>query len=202
MPWIATNNYLGLADMQNNALLVASYGYSQGWTKNAISAILGNMQAESSINPGIWESLIPYGGGYGLVQWTPYTKYSNWATGMGYTWQNNGDAEMERISYEAQNNIQWFYNAEIGIAPPISFQQFLESTDNINTLSNYWLWFYEHPADPYAGTQALRQQYTQYWYNYIPDDPGPGPDPPEPPEPGYIPYWLMFKFNDWKKKWR
>lgn len=197
MAWISGNRYLTLAEMQNNAELVAQYGYYNGWTLNAISAILGNMQAESSINPGIWESLTAWSGGYGLVQWTPYTKYSNWATSQGYAWQNNGNAELERISYEAQNGLQWFYNAEIGMAPPITFQQFLNSTDNINTLSNYWLWFYEHPADPYAGTQATRQGYTQYWYQYLTDNP-PDPDPPDPPDPGMeFPYWLLFKFKDW-----
>lgn len=189
MPWISGNYYLNTAQQQNNALLITSYGYANGWTKNAIAAILGNMQAESSINPGIWESLNPYAGGYGLVQWTPYTKYSDWATAQGWIWQDNGDAELERINYEAANNLQWFYNAQIGMAPPITFQQFLQSNDNINTLSNYWLWFYEHPADPYAGTQALRQSYTQTWYNFIPD----------PPTPGNIPPWLLFKFNEWRR---
>lgn len=188
MPWVSGNYYLGTAEQQNNALLVAQYGYSHGWTKNAIAAILGNMQAESSINPGIWESLNPYAGGYGLVQWTPYTKYSDWATQQGYFWQDNGDAEMARISYEAENNLQWFYNGEIGMAPPITFAQFLTSTDNINTLSNYWLWFYEHPADPYAGTQAYRQSLTQNWYNFIPDGPT-----------SQLPIWLLFKFNDWRR---
>ena len=185
--WISGNYYLGLSDMQNNAILVANWGYEHGWTKNAISAILGNMQAESSINPGIWESLNPYGGGYGLVQWTPYTKYSDWATAQGYSWENNGDAEMLRIAYEAQNNLQWFYNSQIGMAPPITFAEFLVSDLPINTLSNYWLWFYEHPADPYESTQALRQQYTQYWYNYIPDGPT-----------TQFPIWLLFQFDKWR----
>ncbi len=203
MAWVSSNSYLSYADMQNNALIIADICYSWGWSKNAISAMLGNMQAESSINPGIWESLIPYGGGYGLVQWTPYTKYSDWATEQGYSWEGNGDAEMARILYESQNNIQWFYNAEIGIAPPITFTEFTTSTADINTLSNYWLWFYEHPADPYWATQQLRQSYTQYWYDYIPDEPGPGPGPgpgPDPPGPGpgIFPYWLLFKFDDWR----
>lgn len=192
MAWISGNYYLSQAEMENNALEVTAFGYANGWTKNAISAILGNMQAESGINPGIWESLTPYGGGYGLTQWTPYTKYSNWATSEGYTWQDNGQAEMERIAYEAANDLQWFYNAEVDRYPPMTFAQFLVSNDHIYDLSNYWLWFYEHPLDPYAGTQAIRQGYTQNWYNFIPD---PGPQPP-----GTIPIWLLFKFNDWRKR--
>ena len=65
--------------MQNNAVLLWSYFKAQGWTLNAVAAMLGNMQSESTINPGIWEGLDPFVGGYGLVQWTPYTKYSDWA---------------------------------------------------------------------------------------------------------------------------
>ena len=190
--------------MANNALIITQYFYSQGWSKEAISAMLGNMQAESSINPGIWESLSPYGGGYGLTQWTPYTKYSDWATAQGYTWQDNGDAECERIQYEANNNLQWFTNAEVGISPPITFSQFTTSTLNVDTLSNYWLWFYEHPANPYYETQQLRASYSRYWYNYIPDpDDPPDPDPPDPPDPDpplpewsewFI--WMMFKMKE------
>lgn len=183
MPWISGNYWLQQAAMENNALIIANYGYAHGWTRNAIAAILGNMQAESHINPGIWENLTPYGGGYGLVQWTPYTKYSQWATNNGYEWQDNGDAELARISYEAANGIQWFYNSEIGMAPPITFQQFLSSTLSVDTLSNYWLWFYEHPRDPYAGTQAYRQGLSRSWYNFIPAS-------------GTIPIWLLFKFKD------
>ena len=55
--------------MQNNAVLLWSYFKAQGWTLNAVAAMLGNMQSESTINPGIWEGLDPFVGGYGLVQW-------------------------------------------------------------------------------------------------------------------------------------
>lgn len=197
--WISGNYYLGQSDMENNALLVAQYGYTHGWTKNAISAILGNMQAESTINPGIWERLTTdpeafyqqwgYYPGYGLAQWTPYQKYRDWAISAGYTqWENNGNAEMERITYEAQNGLQWFSNSQLGIDPPITLQQFLTSTLPVNDLSNYWLWFYEHPADPYAGTQAYRQGLSNAWYNFIPDGPT-----------TQFPYWLLFQFDKWRR---
>lgn len=199
MPWIGGNYYLNQSQMENNALLVAQFGYQHGWTKNAISAMLGNMQAESGINPGIWEELnddpndfynthgrFP---GYGLTQWTPYTKYASWAVVNGYDpWQNNGPGEMARIAYEEAHNEQWSRNDELGIDPPITLTEFMHSTDNINTLSNYWLWFYEHPADPGPTTQAIRQANTNYWFNFIPDNPL-----------GTIPVWLLFKFNQWRR---
>lgn len=203
MAWISGNYYLNQSEMENNALEFTTIGYAKGWTKNAISAMLGNMQDESGINPGIWEMLISdpqtfyniYGRypGYGLTQWTPYTKYSIWATAEGYTWQDNGPVEMDRISYEAVNGLQWDRNNELGIDPPITLSQFLVSNLHIYDLSNYWLWFYEHPADPGVTTQTRRQNFTQYWYDFIPD---PGP---QPPQPGNIPPWLLFQFDKWRR---
>lgn len=182
MSWTSGNRYLTQAEMQGNAQMVARYAKTDGWTKIACAAVLGNMQAESGINPGIWENLTPYAGGYGLAQWTPYTKYSDWATGEGYTWQDNGDAELARISYEAANNLQWFRNAEIGMDPPCTFEMFLrDGLYDLQTSTNLWLWFYEHPADPGPTTQDLRYSYAQQWYDFITWTD--------------IPVWLLFKFK-------
>lgn len=180
--WIAGNRYLTVAETTNNADMVYNYAIRKGWSKNAISAMCGNMQAESGINPGIWEGLTEYSGGYGLTQWTPYTKYSEWA---GTGWENNGNKQMDRIAYEAANNLQWYYNSEVGMSPPITFPQFLVSTLPVATLSNYWLWFYEHPADPGTSTQGTRAAYSAAWYKHFPDT----------PTPGDVPSWLLFKFK-------
>ena len=76
MSWTISNNYLTEAQMQGNALEVWKYFSGKGWTLNAIGGILGNMEKESNINPGLWQSLKEgnYSGGYGLVQWTPATQ--------------------------------------------------------------------------------------------------------------------------------
>lgn len=190
MDWIYGNRYLNDEEMLNNAQIVQEYGLASGWTPNAICAILGNMQTESTINPGVWQDLIPYSGGYGLVQWTPYTKYSNWA---GIGWQNNGEKQLERIDYEAANNIQWFYNSEIGQAPPYPFSAFLANdTTPIATMANYFLWFYEHPANP---IQPARAEQALAWYEALDWDTPPGPEPPEPPEPQNVRWWILFKFR-------
>lgn len=182
--WISGNRYLSTPEMQNNAEMVMQYGTRHGWSLNAIAAICGNMQSESGINPGIWEGLNPYSGGYGLVQWTPYTKYSDWATAQGLTpWEDNGEAEMQRISYEAANNLQWFRNGELGLDPPITFAQFLTSTEDVGTLANYWCWFYEHPANP---NQPERATQAQAWYEYLSHIERP------------LPVWLLFNFSKWR----
>lgn len=83
---ISNNKYLTQGEMESNAKEIYIYLSDKGWTINAISGLLGNMQRESTINPGLWQSLKEgnYSGGYGLVQWTPATKYTNWAKANGY----------------------------------------------------------------------------------------------------------------------
>lgn len=190
MGWAYGNRYLSQSEMENNARIVQSYGMTEGWTRNAICAILGNMEEESTINPGIWgdydSSNIPHA--YGLTQWNPYTKYSNWA---GSGWQNNGNKQLARISYEITNNLQWFYNSQIGMAPPYTFSAFVtDSTTALGTMADYFCWFYEHPTNP---NQPARAANAQYWYDFLNwTDP---PDPPPPDPPSHLPYWLLFKFR-------
>lgn len=186
MSWTARNGYLNQAEMEGNAREIIAYARQEHWSKTALAAILGNLQAESGINPGIWENLTPYQGGYGLTQWTPYTKLQLWADAEGLTWIDDGDTQLQRISYEAQNNLQWFYNSEIGMAPPISFEDFLHDDNyTLQNMTNFWLWFYEHPADPGPTTQATRFAYAEDWYDFIGNY-------------GTIPIWLMFKMRQMK----
>ena len=138
MAWISGNRYLSLSEMQNNADIIHYFFRAAGWTDNAIAAMLGNMQSESTINPGIWEGLVPYDGGYGLVQWTPYTNYSNWA---GDGWQDNGQKEMERIIYELNNGLQWYATTKYDM----SFEDFTTSQDTPSYLAQVWLYNYERP---------------------------------------------------------
>lgn len=67
------------------AKTIWDYLVSQGWSKTAVAGLLGNMQSESGIIADRWESDIVgnMSGGYGLVQWTPASKYINWANANG-----------------------------------------------------------------------------------------------------------------------
>lgn len=46
-----SSNSLNMEQMQINAVYLYTALTEKGWTLNAIAGILGNMQAESSINP-------------------------------------------------------------------------------------------------------------------------------------------------------
>ena len=79
-----TTSTLSTAQMDKNAKYVYDFlTGSGGFTKQAACGVLGNMQQESKINPGIWEILPSTAKGYGLVQWTGATKFLNWAKDNG-----------------------------------------------------------------------------------------------------------------------
>ena len=173
MAWITGNRYLSMSEMQNNADIMHYFFKSQGWTDNAIAAMFGNMQTESTLNPGIWENLEPFVGGYGLVQWSPYTNYSNWA---GENWQDNGPKEMERIIYELENGLQWISTTLY----PMTFREFVVSELTPAYLAQVWLYNYERPT---VKPQPARSTQANKWYEYITGI---------TPVTG-IPIWLLFK---------
>ena len=47
---------MNMDEMKINAIYIYSALSDAGWTLNAIAGILGNMQSESAINPGRWQS--------------------------------------------------------------------------------------------------------------------------------------------------
>lgn len=51
-----SSNTLTLEQMQLNATYIYNALINDGWTLNAIAGMLGNMQSESAINPGRWQS--------------------------------------------------------------------------------------------------------------------------------------------------
>lgn len=160
MPWISGNRYLSIDEMTVNAQEIMNQLTSRGWTKNAVAGMLGNMQTESTINPGVWESLSPnVNNGYGLVQWTPATKLISWAEseGLDYT---SGDAQLQRIDWEVANNQQWIATSQY----PMSFQEFKVSTLTPEYLAQVFIRNYERPRNP---NQPIRSPQARYWYDNL-----------------------------------
>lgn len=176
-----SSHALNLAQMKINADFIYFYLTAQGWTVEAISGLLGNMEWESSINPGRWQSnnVGNYSGGYGLVQWTPATNYTNWSgiDGDFSTMDNN----LNRIMYELANNLQYIPTASY----PLSFSDFTTSTQTPYYLACAFAWNYERSAVVISGTEeekeALRERRggsANSWYAYLTGSP-----PPTPPTP-------------------
>lgn len=166
MEWIAGNRYLDEDERKNNAQLFWNYFQPLGWSLNAVAAMLGNIEKESTINPGIWGDLNPDGDpaetGYGLVQWTPYTRITNWLTSHGYA-LDSGDGQCAKIQEEmAHPEIEDTWIETSGYE--ISFQDFSRSTRDVSWLAMAFLNNYERPADP---DQPDRAELAQKWYTYL-----------------------------------
>lgn len=175
--YITGNFYLTQSQMETNATYIWNYLGSDDdpWTLNAVAGLLGNAQTESTINPGIWQSLKEnIGPGYGLTQWTPYSKYWNWCEQEGLT-PSSMESACKRLILEAHSGgMQWVTHSKY----PLTFLQFIHSTASPYYLGMTFLNNYEMPKvinQPQRGTQA------EQWYKFLS---GTEPEPPEPGEGG------------------
>ena len=144
----------------HNVDILYKYFKRQGWNIAPLAAMLGNMEYESYLNPGQWEHgiAIETTGGFGLVQWTPYTKFSNWA---GVNWRTDYDLQMQRIQYELENGLQWIpttvYNFSF-----YDFSRKKKSQMSIADLTRAFEYCYER------GTwDNQRIVNAEYWYKYL-----------------------------------
>lgn len=195
-----SSNALTYAQMQVNATYIYKYLSAKGWTINAIAGILGNMEHESTINPGRWESNdVGNGPGYSLVQWTPYTNYTNWCSSMGYSDPSEMDNALRRIIYELENHLQYYSTSGY----PESFSEFTKSNNSPYYLACCFAWNYERSWVVLYGSEsekeALRQKRgssANYWYEYLSGETPPiDPDEPVNPDtPGIIFKRSKYKF--------
>lgn len=179
--FITGNRYLSKSEMETNAQYIWNYLGSRGWSLNAVAGMLGNMQSESTINPGIWESLnVGTGPGFGLVQWTPYTKYTDWCADRNID-PSSMDSALQRIEWELENGEQYYPTS----AYPETFAQFKTSTKSPYYLGLAFLANYERPAEPnqpFRGTQA------EAWYEYLSGMPAPSYKPKRKSLPLFMMY--------------
>lgn len=170
---ISGNFYLDRAEMTINANYIYRYLTNEGWSKQAIAGLLGNMEKESTINPGIWQNLDEGNRaiGYGTVQWTPAGDYLDWCTANGLD-PGNMDTNLKRILYELENGLQYYPTASY----PETFTEFTTSTRSPDYLAQAFMNNYERPADR---DQPERSDYALYWYDTVTDG-----DISNPTDPG------------------
>jgi hypothetical protein len=188
-----TNAFLSQDEMTVNAQYILDFFTSQGWTKNAVCGMLGNMQTESSINFGIYEGLDSTSStnGFGLVQWTPNTKYFDWAASNGYA-NDHVNGELNRILWEVANNQQWISTSSY----PMTFLEFTQSTDTPENLAQAFIHNYERPAN---SDQPARSTQARYWYDNLTGG-GSNPIPPNTTDANkqFIQLLLSDAINGWK----
>ena len=213
MVWVNEyQTWLTEAQSLQNAQMVVNFLSGKDWSKEAIAALIGNMRHESSINPNMYE----YGKewvddwGFGLVQWTPRSKFWNWGLGQGYTETElrSGDSQLARIDYEVDNNIQYIPNghsARYGYESKydFSFADFRQNTQGltVNQLTEAFMWNYEGPAYS-AGLNSLseRQAFANRAFNELDwsgtGEGGGGENPEEPEVPSIDLDGIVDGFNE------
>lgn len=193
--WIAEDRYLNTSEQQNNANIIINYYRSVGINDKTIAAILGNMQAESTLSPVLTER--GGGGGYGLVQWTPQSSLINHCSTLNLSPYSSGDVQIQVILAEIKGNpssvrewytssgfISNYYNSgATSDMIDISGQDFLDNTMDWSPdkLAVLFMAGYERPSyDPSVNHYQDRMQNALDWYaymgGYIPPTP-PGPTP-------------------------
>lgn len=196
MSWIyhVTNRPSSMtqAEMENNALEFYGQLNSLGWSLEAISATLGNIQWESYINPAQTQLYYPIGGdhgGYGLCMWTPQTKYRNWAQA------NNHDITEGYWQVVCLDNNE-FTQYTPHASYPETFTEYKVSDKDLNYLTRCFFTNFEK-GDPAQAHMEERIQFSNNWYSFLSgEDP---PTPPTPPTPGYkssgLKVWQMIRYH-------
>lgn len=173
----------------HNAQLVANHFNGSDWTRASLSAMLGNMRHESSINPNMYEYGYDWSEdrGYGLVQWTPRSKYWNWAVDNGLI-PEAGESQLARIDYEVDNNIQWIPTAGID---NMTFEQFRTNSGNwsVEYLTEAFTWGYERPNQQ-AGEESMPDRVAFALLSYETIDFN-GTSPGTPTDPGKTPSFIL-----------
>lgn len=187
---ISNNRALTEDEMQINARYIWQYLGSRGWTLNAVAGMLGNMENESTINPGRWQNgAVNVGPAFGLVQWDPYTKYTSWCDARGLD-PADMDSALQRIEWELETGEQYYKNVY-----PYTFAQFKVSTDDPYTLACAFAFDYERSYVALYGSEAEKEALRQLrggdaekWYSYLSGyDPGGGGDDPGSDRPEWQP---------------
>ena len=213
MVWVNEyQTWLTESQSLQNAQMVVNFLSGKDWSKESIAALIGNMRHESSINPNMYEYGYSWGDdrGFGLVQWTPRSKFWNWGLGKGYTETQlrSGDSQLARIDYEVDNNIQYIPNghsARYGYETryDFSFADFRKNTQGltVNQLTEAFMWNYEGPAYS-AGLNSLseRQSFANRAFNELDwsgtGDGGGGEEPEEPEVPSIDLDGIVDGFNE------
>lgn len=187
--WYAIPVLSGLTqgEKEFNARKMMTFLMNNGFTKWAAAATTGNAWAESQMNPGRFQGGTAYSGGYGLMQWDPYTKYSEWA---GPDWENNGPLECERLIYEREHGLQfyprppwtqWTYRKYCAFEP----EEGLTDNETINMLTSVWVYDYLMPADP-ERNMANRQYHSRYVFYHCSGT--------------SLPPWLLMKWSQQNRR--
>lgn len=191
MAWIVkvgveASAYLTQSEMENNATEFYGYFNSKSFTIESIAGMLGNLQQESNINPGLKQSAST-SSGWGLIQWTPSSNLTDYATAHGADWAT-GEIQTQLMWDEIINGYgnQWLPKPALGYT--YTGEEFSKLTDVSEACKAY---LYERER---ASAEELpkRLTYASNWYEYLTGvTPPTPPEPPTPTKRKRMPVWMM-----------
>lgn len=167
---------------------------SRGWSLSAVCGLLGNIAKESVYNPWRWEGDIirsEFGtSGYGLVQFTPGTKYiqdNRSKAQPSYAPNYSGATDPKPEDAEAQLIFIDLYADYYSTASyPESYAEYKVNNKGAEYSVRAWIANYERPLDP-STTLAERIAAGNYWYEVL------SGIPPQPYR--RLPIWIYFKIK-------
>lgn len=189
MAWIVkvgVSAYLTQSEMENNATEFYGYFNSKGFTIESIAGMLGNLQQESNINSGMKQTASA-SSGWGLIQWTPSSNLTDYATAHGVDWFT-GEIQTQLMWDEIINGYggQWIPKPSLGYG--YTGAEFSKLTNVAEACKAY---LYERER---AGVAALtkRLTYANNWYEYLTGvTPPTPPTPPTPTKRKRMSVWMM-----------
>ena len=203
-------NQILLADDVSNPAQIWNYFMAKIGNEYGVAGLMGNLEAESGLHPDRVQGDIPYssysveytnqvnqgfiseydfvhngpgGGGYGLAQWTFYSRkqalYDRWKSGN-YTSIGSMALACDYLWYELQNDFHGVLSV-------------LKTATSVRMASDKVLHDFENPADQSSAVEVKRASMGQAWYDkYSGMAPG-GGTTPTPPSGGE-------EFNPLKRK--
>lgn len=183
-----------------NEQTIWSFFVGKGLTEEGTAGVIGNLFAESALNPKNLQNSYEASLGYTDDTYTAavdsgvYTKaqFSNDKAGYGLAqWTSAGRKEALYNFWKA-NNYDSIGNLEMQLnflwSELVNYSSLIETlttTDNICTAASAFMLQFERPADQSSSAQATRCNYGIKYYNQLATGETPGePDiPPNPPTP-------------------
>ncbi|MCL2638160.1 MAG: phage tail tip lysozyme [Oscillospiraceae bacterium] len=174
------NNAYGLSESQkiSNAEYIHRVLKEQGWSTQAIAALLGNIEKESGFNPAAYEVPGNKNRGYGLIQWTPATPFLS-HFGINEVEADEMalnspsiliDMQLEFLTLTSTTSCydtrQWYPTMRFFSPYEMSFNSFITSTNCPRELASVFHSHYERSADSEDGIRG-RADSAEKWFNYF-----------------------------------
>ena len=181
-----TTQYWPFGDYTSSAVLdnateVYNRMIGDGWTHNAACGAIGNLCAESTgINAGQWQG--GFGGyyknnqGFGMAQWTPWTRVSSYVGSSSQSKMNDPNAQVTMLLSQKS---QWStglisksgYSNYYGIYVPYyaTFDAYAKGNSSVSDMTSAYMCCWERPAN--ASSLSTRQKYANYFSEKLGDQP-------------------------------